>query len=731
MSALDSSGSLVQALALHQKGRLAEAEALYRNVLAQEPGNADALHLLGVLNAQRGDPTTALSLIDQAIAVSPGNAVQLYNRGNALRALGRIEDALASYDSALQIAPEHAGALTNRGAVLQDLGRHDDALASYNRALASHSHNPSLLYNRANAFRDLGRADEALASYGAVLALDPRQCDALNNRGNLLLRLRRYDEALADYDAALTARPGHAQTLYNRGNLFLEQRRFEEALAAYDDAIAAKTDHAKALKGKGNVFFELRRYQDALAAYDAAFATDPTLDYLEGCRVHLKMHLCDWHNLANDLTALYRHVDEGRRASEPFMLLPTEASTQQQLRCAQIFAADRHPPAAHPVWRGEIYRHEKIRVAYVSGEFREQAVAYVTADLFECHDRRDFEIHGLATGIDDASLMRKRIEAAFDVFTDVSSLSDGDIADRVRRAEIDILIDLNGYFGVDRTGVFALKPAPVQVNYLGFPGTMGAPYIDYLIADETVIPKDARGDYFEKVVYLPGCYQPNDRKRAVAERVFKRTELGLPENGFVFCCFSTSHKLTPAMFDIWMRLLNEVAGSVLWLSGNALARSNLKNEAQKRSVAPNRIVFAQFLADPQDHLARLRAADLFLDTLPHNAHTTAADALWAGVPVLTAVGSTFPSRVAASLLKAAGLGELVTASLPEYEAAALALARDPSWIAAIRAKLASARHASDLFNTPRYARHIEAAYRTMRERQRRGLPPESFAVPGE
>ncbi len=728
MTASELSRRLAQALDLHQRGSLAEAERLYCDVLKREPRNADALHFLGVLNAQRGDALAALSLIEQAIAAAPGNPVQLYNRGNALSALNRAEEALASYEAALKIAPDHVGSLTNRGAILQQLGRLDEALASFDRARALQPSNPAHPFNRANALRDLSRLDEAIASYGAALALDAKHSDALTNRGNILLRLRRYPEALADYDAALAARPEHAETLYNRGNLFLEQRRFDEALASYDAAIAASKEFAKAHKGRGNVYFELGRYEDAFAAYDAAFRIDPTLDYLEGCRVHLKMHLCDWTDLTSDLTRLYRHVDEGKHASEPFMLLPTHASAQAQLRCAQIFAADRHP-SADPVWRGEVYGHRKIRLAYLSGEFREQAVAYVTADLFECHDRSDFEIHGLATGIDDASPMRKRIKAAFDVFTDVSNRSDRDVAELARHAEIDILINLNGYFGVDRTGVFAARASPVQVNYLGFPGTMGAPYMDYLIADRLVIPQGEQAHYSEKIAYLPECYQPNDRKRAIAGRSFARAELGLPETGFVFCCFSTSHKLNPETFDVWMRLLHQVDGSVLWLSGaNAPARSNLKREAVQRGVDADRIVFAEFLPDSQDHLARLRAADLFLDSLPHNAHTTTTDALWSGVPVLTALGSTFPARVAASLLHAAGLNELVTASLPEYEALALSLARDPVRLSSIRARIAKNRDTCALFDTPRFARHIESAYRTMRERQRAGLPPASFAV---
>jgi len=361
------------------------------------------------------------------------------------------------------------------------------------------------------------------------------------------------------------------------------------------------------------------------------------------------------------------------------------------------------------------------------GELREHATAYLTAGLFECHDRNSFEIHAISTNPSDGSAMRKRLDAAFDVFTEVSGRVDGDIADVIRQAEIDILVNLNGYFGDDRTGVFAARPAPLQVSYLGYPATMGAPFIDYIIADNTVIPDGHQKHYAEKIVYLPNSYQPNDGPRTT-RRTATRAECGLSRAGFVFCCFNNQYKLGPEIFGLWMRLLAQIPGSVLWLlEWNGSVRRRLLDEAKQRDIGEDRIVFAPLMKF-QEHLSRVHLGDLFLDTIPCNAHTTASDALWCGVPVLTSLGSTFAGRVAASLLKAVGLDELITHSLEEYEALALTLARNPEQLAALKARLAENRNKAPLFDTPRYTRNLEAAYRTMWERQKRDEPPASFSV---
>ena len=650
-----------QAVRLHQEGRLEDADRLYRQALANDPRDANALHLLGVLQAQRKDFVAADDLIGRSIALEPRNPIAHYNRGNVLRELRRPDEAVASYDQALALMPAHVEAWTNRGALLQELGRLTDALASFDRALALSPQHVPAHFNRANALRHLKRPLDGIASYDRVIALKP--------------------------------------------------------------------DHAEAHNGRGALLQELRRLPEALAAYEEAYRLDPRLDYVQGRRLHVKMAMCDWIDLDTERARLHALAEDTGKASEPFEFLCLSSSSAAQLRCAQAFVDDRYP--VRGAWQGAKREHRKIRVGYVSGEYREQATAYLTAGLFESHDRERFEVTAIGTGPNDLSPMRTRLERAFDRFHDVANETDARIADLIRHEEIDILVNLNGYFGLERTAIFAQRPSPIQVNYLGFPGTMGAPFIDYIVADRTVLPEGEQQYFAEKVAYLPYTYQPNDRKRAEPGTAISRKECGLPETGIVFCCFNNTHKLTPELFDVWMRLLDKIPGSVLWvLEANAAVPDNLRREARRSGVVPERIVFAPTLK-LADHLSRVRLADLFLDTLPHNAHTTASDSLWCGVPVITCIGTTFAGRVAASLLNAVSLGELVTRSLDEYETLALRLASEPERLRAIKSRLAVGRDSAALFDTVGYTRSLEAAYVKMWERHLNGEPPASFAVEAE
>jgi predicted O-linked N-acetylglucosamine transferase (SPINDLY family) len=449
---------------------------------------------------------------------------------------------------------------------------------------------------------------------------------------------------------------------------------------------------------------------------------------VEGARLASKMAICDWNNFDTDRVRLIDSIRAGRANVAPFVLLAVDSLPQDQLQCAKVWAKQVFPNGCEPQWRGEVYKHERIRVGYVSADFHRHATAYLMAGLFECHDRRKFEVTAFSFGADDGSEMRHRLEHAFEHFIDVRSMGDEELARKMRSLEIEILVDLKGITQDARTGIFVRRPAPIQVNYLGYPGTMASKHFDYIIGDGRIIGEGDREHYSEKVVTLPFSYQANDDKRVISDNAVSRSESGLPDQSFVYCCFNQAYKITSSIFDCWMSILREVDGSVLWLfEGHPAAKRNLCTEAEKRGIDSGRLIFAGGVP-PAEHLARHRLADLFLDTLPYNAHTTSSDALWTGLPVVTLTGETFASRVGASLLTAIGLPELITSTHEEYTALAVALGKDRERLAEIKERLALNRLTMPLFNTALFTKHLEAAYQVMSDRYRAVLPPDHFAI---
>jgi protein O-GlcNAc transferase len=724
----DSVGALTNyGLILHRLDRHEEALATYEKALAIRPDHAEALNNRGNALAALGRCAQALASYDRALAVKPDYLEALNNRGNALAALDRSREALASFDRALALRPDYAEALCGRGDVLAKLEIYEQALASYDRALAVRPADTDTLYNRGNALAKLKRYGAALDSYDRALAIRPDHAAAHENRGNALSMLKRHEEARASYDAALALEPESVGVLVSRGTAFKNLKCYEQALASYDAALALSPDHAGALFGRGNALKEIRRYDEALASYDRALSI--TRDHPDAFGwVDAALATCDWTRTAGLIAEVAPAISDGKPIVTPFTLLGFCADPALLLRCAKNYLDDRIPVRPAPLRHGARARDGKLRVAYLSADFHGHATAYLTAELFEAHDRSRFEIVAVSFGRDDGSDMRRRLVKAFDQFHDVQASADRDVAALIHELQIDIAVDLKGYTRDARPEILSFRPAPIQVNFLGFPATMGADFIDYLIADRIVLPFDQQPFCTEKIVHLPDCYQPNDSTRAIAERTCTRPEAGLPEDGLVFCCFNNNYKITAPLFDVWMRLLAQVPASVLWLlRDNAGAEANLRRQAQARGVAPTRLVFAE-RAKLEAHLARYRLADLFLDTLPYNAHTTASDALWAGVPVLTCRGATFAGRVAASLLQAVGLSEMVTHSLAEYERAALQLAADASRLGAVRRKLERNRQTHPLFDTDRFRGHLETAYTTMWDILQHGEGPQSFQV---
>jgi len=751
-----------QGIVCLQKGQINAAEAYFRQILTTSPQHLDALQFLGIIELQKGQFAEAAGWLRKAVGLAPEVASLHCNLGLALQQMGEAEPALACFDRALALKPDFAEAFNNRGTALRDLNRLAEAEASYRRAvslrpafhealynlglslialdrpaealsplaslLRAAPHHTAALGQYGIALLALKRHPEALACFGRVVATTPNDAEAHYWHGNALLKAGRPAEALESYRRAALIRPDIPEIHYNQANILLDQGRHAEALAAFDQAVALRPAYLEALYNRAGTLQEMREYEAAADCFEQLIALAPGHRYALGKRFHCRQFAGDWTRHAESAAALAAATAAGTPQDLPFPFLAVSADPALQLACARAYTAGKYPASGEPLWRGERSPHDKIRIAYISADFREHALSYLLAGVFEAHDRAAFETFGLALRPGDGSATALRVAAAFDRFIDVSAMSDSQVASLMRELEIDIAVDLTGYTQDNRTAILAARPAPIQVNYLGFPGSMGADFIDYIVADEFVIPPAARRHYTEQVVYLPECFQGNDDRREIAGRTPTRAEVGLPETGFVFCAFNNTYKLTPTFFAVWMRLLQAVPGSVLWFAADdAGVRRNFRREAEKHGVAADRLVFSPRIKYPE-HLARLRLGDLFLDTLPFNAGTTASDALWAGLPVLTCAGEAFAARMAGSLLHAVGLPELVTDSLDAYEATARRLATSAGELAVLRDRLAANRDSAPLFATGRFCRHLENAYRHMWARHQRGEAPAGFSV---
>lgn len=651
------SANLDQAIAAHRSGNLLEAERAYTTILKGSKTQPVALHMLGLLHAQRGDFADAEPLLKKAARIDAGNPDVLFNYANVLRALDKTDDALAWFAKVIALAPNFADAHLNRGAILMARQELHDAITEFDRAIA-------------------------IAPSSAAFA----------NRGSAFQKLGQLDEALANYQHAVELAPSNPQNHFVLSEILAQMGRDDEAIGALERTVALNKAFPFALSKL--VAFRRKR--------------------------------ADWRSFEHEQTALDEAVKTGVPV-DPFNFFHASSSSALQLTCAKTYVAevapDRHvaiPRTPSPVSR--------LRVAYLSADFRNHATANLMAGVFEEHDHARFEVSAISYGPDDGSKMRDRLNAAFERFEDVSRLTDQDVVKLIRQLDIEVLVDLGGFTAGARPKILARRAAPIQVNYLGFPGTMGASYIDYIMADRIVIPEGEQQHYAEKVIYLPHSYQATDARRQLLPNGSTRSEVGLLDDAFVYCAFNRISKITPPLFDVWMRLLAKTAGSVLWLlDGDPIASENLRREAVARRIAAERIVFApQVPAD--EHLARHRLADLYLDTLPYNAHTATSDALWAGLPVLTCLGTAFAGRVAASLLNAVGLPELVTQSLDEYEGLALRIAHDSELRTALKSKLAAHRSTWPLFDTVGMTRHLEKAFNEMWRRHCAGETPASFAV---
>ena len=671
-------------LALWRDGRRAEAESAVVSLLAAAPDHIEGLRFLAELSTARGQTAEAARTLRRLAQLVPQDAAVRRQLGHALLELREFADAISILESAIALDPDNPRAYNNLGLAQLRAGDAPGALATLTRAVKVNAGNALAHLNLGLAQDACGEHAGARESYLRALALEPHLAQA---------RLR------------LSAQLQHV------------------------DPGVAHSEQLRALESVAINLMTTGKHAEASTLLTQILDKGVQLNYLEGLRFHCELWSCEWSHYEARSASLEARVHQGQPAVLPFSFFVHSDSAEAQRRCAEIFVSDKYPARTGPHTTFTAHTTERITVAYLSSDLYQHATAYLVAGLLEAHDRARFTVIAASYGPDDRSAMRARLERAVDEFLDLRGNSDDEIAQILRARGVQIAVDLKGHTGGARTGILAQRPVPIQVNFLGYPGTMGAPYMDYIIADRHLIPPQERLHYTEQVLELPGCYQPNDNRRPRPPEGPGREACGLPAHGFVFCCFNHVYKVVPMIFSAWMRLLRAVEGSVLWLlQGSETARRNLRTAAAAHGIAPERLVFAPQLTLDR-HLARYHHADLFLDTWPCNAHTTASDALWMGVPLITLTGRSFPSRVATSLLNSLGLGELCAASLAEYEALAMRLAQAPGERARLRARLEAARHTSGLFNTQQYCRRLEAAYEAIWSRHVSGELPAAFEVP--
>ncbi len=724
----DLNAMLHHAISLHQSGNINQAIEIYSRLLKNDSKNANLLFLLGSGEIQMGRTSVGLDLLNRSLIIEPNNSDAHYNIGHALQCLNRFDEAIKNYSKALKINPQNIEAYLNKGIALLELNQPQEAFHTLEKAVHIFPDYYPAYNSMGNALRALQKLDESLKFFEKAISIKSNYYEAYSNKAAALLDLKQFEHALECCETAIMIKANYPQAWSNKGSAYKELGRYQDALSAYQTALSFDSKLQESWINLGSTLRELKLYDQALAAYLKVFEIKSDHNFLIGTILHLKMMLCDWSGLYELHNIVQHKLRNMNPVAEPFGFQGISDSESDLMACAKLFANHSFPERAPPFKFDKHLNNKKIRIGYLCGELRNQATSILITELFELHNKDQFEIYAFDNGWDDGSEIRKRINVAFDKIINITRFSDLEAAKVIHGLGIEILINLNGYFGKNRQGIFSYRPSPIQVNYLGFPGTLGAKYIDYLIADKITIPESSKINYCEKIVYLPDSYQVNDSKRKISEKEFSRFELGLPDSGFMFCCFNNSYKITPNTFDSWMKILMQVENSVLWLlEDNETATKNILKEALKRGISTNRLIFAKRI-DLPDHLARHRVANLFIDTLPYNAHTTASDALWAGLPVLTCMGNTFPGRVAASLLNAIGLPELITYSQTDYENLAIELATNSEKLNQIKNKLSVNRLKSALFNCSRFTKNIEHAYKTMHELNKNNLPPKDFSV---
>lgn len=756
---------IAQAVNLFQGGLVDDAETILLKVLKAQSNNLPALEILGLIKATQGSPKESATYLKRAVQINPNNPSTQYNLAKVLSEIGDDVAAIPHHEKVVKLVPTNPDAWINYGKSFAAIQNHQKALFAFEKALAINPKREDSILNKGMALLSLGAFNESLYAFDLVLEFDRNNFLALFKKGTALLDLKRFNESMDFLDRALKIKPNEFDVLLIKARVLYSQSRFSDALSVMQHALNIQPNSADALSNIGAIlngqkryveaipFFakalthkdnfgsayanlgmsydELARYQEALENYNSALLIDPEMELILGARLRIKQMLADWNNYSNDVNKIVSRISENKLAITPFGILSIIDSPEIQFLCAKKWANKVSHIEALDFGAGIARnKNSRIKIAYFSADFKSHPVGHITSELFELHDRTKFEIYAFSLyDAGPADIIRERLKGSFDHFIDVDQKTDIEIALLARQLEIDIAIDLGGYTASARIEIFKYRAAPIQVNYLGYPGTLGTTSFEYIVADKTVIPTESYQFYSEKIVSISGSYMVDDSRRQPSLRKLVRSDYGLIEDSVVFCCFNNAYKFNEDLIECWSTILKNVNNSLLWISANnSEFKSNLIAAFLRYEISPNQIVFAERVDSIEEHLSRLMLADIFLDTWPFNAHTTALDALKVGLPLVTFIGKSFPARVAASLLYAVGIPDLVTQTKSDYQRLAIDLGRNSEKLARVKQDLKNKVSSSSLFNTSLFAKKLEAAYFEMRNRLEAGLPPDHFQI---
>ncbi len=708
------------ALSHHQAGRLAEAKEVYLALLKNDPQHWAALSNLGVLYLQSTSPKTGefdlgLQCLTQSLSINPNQASVHNNLANALRSLGENKKSDEHYQSAIQLDPSYLDACINRALLMRNIKGVRLAAFWLEEQRLRFSERPNYHMTLGLLLMDCELYELSLKAFERAIELLPSSAQAWYGKGNALRLLNCFEESIKSYQQALVLDPNVAEAWVNMGVVEQSLKHYETAIKCYDAALKIRQDSVNAHYNRALACENTWRLSEAVMGFERTLMLSPDYPYLIGRLHHAKMLICDWTDYQERLRGVTASVQSGARACAPFPFLAMSDDALLLSCCAQTYVSDQCPPVFDGWVPCPLDKNRRVRVGYFSADLRTHAVGFLTAGLFEAHDKNTFEVYAVSLGsAPDGDSYRERIVNGVEHFVEASAMTDSEVVEMTRAFGLDIAVDLTGHTMDARTNIFAKRIARWQVNYLGYPGSMGASYMDAILADQIVVPQGDEAHYGERVIRLPNTFQINDHHRVIADG-HSRKFYGLPEDGLVLASFNSSYKLNPSTFDIWCRLLHASSNIVLWLLGENDAQiSNLREEVAARHVNPERVIFAGRLPYAE-HLARYAHVDLVLDTMPFNGGTSTSDALWGGAPVLTCAGNTFAARMSASLLNAAGLAELITHSATEYEKLATCLVNDPARITALKYKLKMLRNDCALFNTQGQVQNLENAYKALLE----------------